>query len=490
MSTDDAVFDPASLVGVPWLADLLQPPDDFSWPRYMTGLHPDAVGSYGAEAEEWITQEHGVVLRHWQSLALRRQLEHDSAGDLVWQSVVESTPRRAGKSIRLRCVALERIGHPGRYGEQQLVLHCGKDAWIAREIHRRAWNWAKVYGWHVKQQNGSEEVETPDGSRWLVRGAPSVYGYDVGLGIVDEAWGVDPLVVDDGLEPALMERTNPQLWLLSTAHRRATSLMRKRIDTALAQIASGEVADTLLMLWCAGRGDDIGDPRTWQAASPHWSAQRLKMIGGKYERALLGEADSEVDDPDPLEGFRAQYLNVWPQSTKRRVVPGQPVVTEVEWGQLCGLARPAGPAAVAAIEAWFSEGLSVALAWPTGDQQVLVEVTAHADLAGALAWALGQSAGVLVVGKSLMASPLLSGVQVEPAGMTSRVSVMALRRLVDEDALRVTGSGMLTDQVTHQRTLPGTDGPRLVSKSRADAIKVTVWAAHQALTVPEIPAIF
>jgi hypothetical protein len=485
------VFDPSSLVDVPWLADVADAPPDFSWPRYMTGMHPNAVGSYGAQAEAWIANEHGVELRHWQRFALRRQLEHDDAGCLVWQSVIESTPRRAGKSIRLRCVALFRVGHAELFGEQQLVLHAGKDAWIAREIHRRAWQWSKDYGWHVKQQNGSEEIETPDGSRWLVRGTPSVYGYDVGLGIVDEAWGVDALVVDDGLEPALMERTNPQLWLLSTAHRRATSLMRKRIDTALAEIRGGVVGDTLLMLWCAGRNDDISSPATWRAASPYWSEQRLKMIGGKYARAIAGEADSEVDDPDPLEGFRAQYLNVWPPASRKRAAPGRAMVTDVEWSAVVGaVERPSSRPAVAAIESWFSEGVCAALAWPLPDGQVLVDVSAHPDVVEAVRWAQAATPGVIVVGKSLLTSPVFRRVAVEPVGMTSRVAVEELRRMLDEGLLQVGDADPLSEQVHELRTLPGNDGPRLVSKTRTDAIKVAVWAAHRALAAPEPAAVF
>lgn len=491
---DDPVFDPRSIEGVPWLADLLEVPPEFSWPRYSTGIHPDAVGSYGLEAEEWITVELGVTLRHWQRFALRRQLEHDVEGALVWQSVIESTPRRAGKSIRLRCVALERIAHAERYGETQTVLHCGKDSPIAREIHRRAWNWAKGYGWHVKQQNGNEEIETPDESRWLVRGTPSVYGYDVGLGIVDEAWGVEPMVVDDGLEPAMMERTNPQLWLLSTAHRRATSLMRKRIEVGIAEIASGVVSDTLLLVWCAGRDDPIGDPEVWRRSSPFWSPQRRKMIGGKYDRALRGEGDAEVDDPDPLEGFRAQYLNVWPPATRRRMVPGRIVVSAAELLTVTGAPRPAGTPVVGAIEAWFTEGVAAAVAWQDG-ANVVVEISGFPDAPSAWAAVHATGAPLVLVGKSLLGSPVFREAEtlvvVEGVGMTSKVATEGFRRLFDEGFLRIVGNGgPLADQVGELRTMPGPEGPRVVSRERLDAVKVAVWSAQRALGAPEPAAVY
>jgi hypothetical protein len=62
-----------------------------------------------------------------------------------------------------------------------------------------------------------------------LRAPNAAYGYDVGYGQVDESWGVDPQAITDGIEPALLERLWSQLHLTSTAHVRATSLMRRRL---------------------------------------------------------------------------------------------------------------------------------------------------------------------------------------------------------------------------------------------------------------------
>jgi hypothetical protein len=68
----------------------------------------------------------------------------------------------------------------------------------------------------------------------------------------------------------------------------------------------------LLLLWGAGPGVDIGDEATWRAASPHWSKERRDLIARKYAAALAGQDEPEFDDPDPVRGWAAQYLNVWP----------------------------------------------------------------------------------------------------------------------------------------------------------------------------------
>jgi hypothetical protein len=483
-TADIARFDPASLQGVPWLADLLDVPPDAAWPLAMTPPHPGAVGSYGAEAELWARDELGLTLRWWQRLATRRQLEFDRSGDLCWQTILESTPRRAGKSVRLRAMALWRVEHAWLFGEQQLALHTGKDLPICKEIHRRAWRWAEVRGWTVRRQNGNEEIEADDGSRWMVRGRESVYGYDVTLGMVDEAWGVAPSVVDDGLEPAMLERSMPQLLLTSTAHRRATGLMRRRLTAALAGM--GDDLSTLLLWWGAPPGTDLADESAWRAASPHWTDQRRRMIAGKLERALRGEADADADDPDPLEGFRCQYLNTWPDTagpSGRRVA--EPVVAQADWDAL-GTFTPTGPPAVVAVESWFGAGIAVVSAWQVGSR-VGLSCKAFPDVTSAGAYAVGLGAQlVLMAGKSMEHEPALSGARWMTG--TSRAAVAELRRLVDDAALTHDGSPELAQQVLGVRTMAAADGMRLVSLGRLDAIKAAVWAAGAARSA-EVPAI-
>src|SRR3954467_9604647 len=80
-----------------------KPPRDSSYPRLMTGPHPDAVGSYAPEAIAWaesanLHRRKSTGLRWWQELAMHRILEHDSRGWLVWRDVILSAPRQTGKS--------------------------------------------------------------------------------------------------------------------------------------------------------------------------------------------------------------------------------------------------------------------------------------------------------------------------------------------------------------------------------------------------------
>ena len=219
----------------------------------MSAPHPRAVGSYGAECIEWARAEMGITLRWWQALAVTRQLEHDDDWAL-WSGARSSTRDLAVSASRSACASLRmwRIANAHRIGEKQLAMLVSKDLAVGKEIHRGAWRWAEKKDWKVIRLNGGQEIEAPDESRWLLRADTAVYGYDVGYGQVDESWGVDPQSITDGLEPALLERLWSQLHLTSTAHVKATSLMRRRLVAALRNADP----DVLLLLWGAAPGAD------------------------------------------------------------------------------------------------------------------------------------------------------------------------------------------------------------------------------------------
>jgi hypothetical protein len=451
------------------------------------------VGSYGAEAIEWIeanVTEMGEPIRlyWWQKLAIVRQLEHDESGALVWRVVVESCPRRAGKSVRLRVMALWRMAHADLMGEQQQAIHVARDMNIVREILRGAFDWAELRDWTVRKANGKEEIEAPDGSRWLARSVHATTGYSPGLALADECWDIEPGVIDEGLEPATMKRISPQLVLTSTAHRRATSLMKGRITRALQAIQSGEETNTLLLLWAMPPGADPSEESSWRAASPQWSPEDRDFIRDKYEAALAGLDDPDSDDPDPMEGFLAQYGNVW-RLKAARSAPGNAVVKEQEWADLAATV-PAGPPDAVAIEAWYRDGVSVARGWYR-DGRVTVSVSDHRDVPSAVAAAAAAGCpNPVMVGKSLTGDPSVQALWHEPAQGTTKAAVADLRRLVDDGALAHDGSAELARQVLALRVSPSADGVTLRSKDRADAIKSACWAAEAARSALPAPMIW
>jgi len=474
------LWDPDVLARSSWLLPLLDIPQDAAPPLLMTPVPADAVGTYGWDAVEWAEWELGITLRWWQKLSLVRQLEHRADGSLCHRVVIDSGPRRIGKSVKMRAGTLWRMANADLFGEVQTVVHTGSDVAICREIQRGAWRWAEERaGWEVTRGNGKEQMETPAGDRWLVRAQDAVYGYDVTLGLVDEAWDVKPDTVDEGIEPATLERRSAQLVLTSTAHRRARSMMRQRITDAI----TSDDPEVLLLLWAAPPDADYGDPEVWRAASPHWTEDRRKMMAAKYAKALRGETDPEFDDPDPMAGFAAQYLNVWRLAERRTV--GEPVVTTEAWDALgVDLDPVQGPPAAVAVEAWFSDGVSVARAWRLDGRAVVrVEDFPNLDAAAAAVATYGCARRV-VVGASLADHDAwaTNGVRVAKRQGTTRVAVGDLQRALANDEIRHDRGAHLAGQVTELRITPSADGPRIRSTGRADALKAAVWAAADAPT--------
>ncbi len=475
----DLVWDPDRLAEYPWIVPYLDLPPEATPPLAMTPPQPGTTGSYGPELITWAAETLGVTVRWWQGLAIVRILEHRADGSLCWEEVVKSASRRSGKSVIVRLLAVWRLVFaPALFGEEQLIVHSASTLKIAKEPMRYAARTASRWTesperYEVYTNNNNYAIEDKvGGHRWFVVPPDKTAGLDTCMGIVDEAWKCPPEIVDDDLEPSLLERVSPQLLLISTAHRRATSLMRGRVAGALA----GEGMDrVLILLWAAQPDQDPGSVETWRAASPHWTPEREAYLRRKYEKALRGEQDPEFDDPDPMEGFRCQYLNLWPLGAGA-MVRGAPLTNTAAWGDLVAELPDRLPDG-AAIETWFATGASLALAWRLPDGAAVVRVVPGDDVATVVAIARSLGVTGVTVGKSIAADPALAGLKITAATGTAISAVSGLTRLLTEGQLAHDGSEHLGGQVLAVRTIEGTDGPRLTSQARTDAIKAANWAA-------------
>lgn len=470
-----------------WLAPYLVVPEDASPPLAMTEVHPLAVCSYAAETCEhawpgvpfvvppgqaiaWVELSRGITLRWWQRLAFVRQLEHDAAGRLVWRTVVESGTRRIGKSERLRSMALWRMEHGVDLFEPgQTIIHFGNKLDVVREVQEKAWPWCEAQGWDVSRNNNNRSVTHPNGARWLAK--TTAYSFDVHLGLADECWDIEPVRITEDLEPAALERESAQVVLTSTSHRRATTLMKRRIAAALA----ADDGRTLLLLFGMEPGADIFAESTWRAASAHWTQDRRDTIAAKLLEAR--ETDPSLDDPDPVGSWANQYLNRW-DLVVRPKVKGEQAIDAEAWVALTA-ERSDGKPAAAAIES-YGDGVSLVLAWRTEAGAVLVSGSNHSDVpAAAAALRLAGFRGKLTVGASLVEHPALR-TRTKRSGEGQVIgAVQELQRLVSEGVVRHDGGEHLTGQVVQLRTAAGTNGLRMTSTGRADAVKATVWAVRE-----------
>lgn len=467
--------DDQTILNSPWIKSWIDKYGTEAWPRLSSAIHPEAVDSLGVQAIEWINERRAndkyvpkkeKALRPWQELVILRSLECDKDQKLVWRKIVISSRRQAGKSVVARELILWRTHQKERFGEEQLVLHTAQNLAVAREIQRPARAWADEKDYRVRLTHGNEEIELPDGSRWMIRGTESVYGYSVSMGFIDEAWGVKPEVVDDGLEPTMIERESSQLYLFSTAHESATDLMLKNRSEALKQMF--EPASTLILEWSAHKDSDNSDIGAWQQASPHWDEKIKDFIAARVES----------------DGFRSQWLNIWAKVDDNAK---NYLVSTDAWKDLHqdDLVIPDGAECVVAVDDYFGMGGSIGIAWM--DENKVIYTTGQVFERMADVWAMAKEItstrpmSHILAGVTIVADPnaLEMPVPVHGAGTKeSRSSIALVRELVNEKQLRYQ-SFDLDEQIIEMVVKPAPAGglvPAVIEHRRTDLVKVCSWA--------------
>jgi hypothetical protein len=477
---------------VPWLPRRV--PADSSWPRLMSVPHARAVGSLGPEFIRWAERRSGRRLRWWQRLAANRILEVDAEGALCWEAVILSVPRQLGKSWLLRELALWRIQQADRFGEEQTVIHTGNNLSVCLEVQRPARQWAKQWpdDYQVLEANGKERIERlACGSRWLVFAKGAVYGYGASLALVDEGWDVKLSYVEEGLEPTQAERAQAQLLLVSTAHRKTTSLMLSRRRLALGDLERGQ--GTLLLEWSAPPEAALDDVRAWRTASAHWTPRREELIARQLASALENTLEDPTE-PDPIASFRSQWLNEWPTKLADPVGKTEELLPPGLWADRVVPGVASGGPVWVAIEDDYGFGAAVAVVGRLEDGRLEVDgwLCADWDTAVADVQRLARPIRELLVGASLLDRvPAEMTPRPRPVGSTqTRIGLALLRDLV-------AGAQLVHDEVTGE--IDGAFGSTQVrttmaglimsSSSHSHLVRAVVWAigaAHRPAPVPAI----
>lgn len=424
----------------------------------MSQSQPNVAGTLWDTIGPWLDAE-GIRLRPWQEQVARRAYEVDGDGKLVWRTIVVSTPRQSGKSVLLKAMALARGAHPGLFGgEPQKVIHAANQHLAARRIHSQAWSWAAGHQLVIRKAAGMERIIWPDESSWDALTLSSVYGESANVVMLDEVWDVSPEDYREGLRPTQVARTMPQLWALSTAHRRATGLMLELME----QGRRGE-GRVLVVDWGAPEGADPLDPATWRAASPHWDDQRAEEMS-----LVAGQP-----------GFAEQWLNVWPTPSVDVLRWLPKVMTDRARGRV----GDAPSEAVCAVEvAPDSDGWAVAAAWPHTRNRIRARVWQVPD-AHSADLAVGDRR--VLAHQAVAAHPDLARRHVEVVSVPqARAATAVLRDALAAHLLTV--AGVDDDTWAGLRTMPA-DGGEVISPRRSScpvqgvkALSWAVWAVRSA----------
>jgi len=356
-------------------------------PRLETPRTP-RVKSLGPEAIEWINGSGilgGARLLPWQEYAIDRSLELNPDGTLRWKTCIWTVARQSGKSWAVRALAWWRIHQAERFGEPQMILHMAQMIDTAVEVWTPAATRAiELHGPKaVKWGRGTEEIILPDRvGRWKLQAASNraAVGFSLTSAIVDEAWAVDSGIVHNGVEPAMLARREPQLYLVSTAGEASSSLLKDYRAQALAD--TDGTGDVLLIEWSSPPDAPYDDPITWKWASPWWTPQRKAFLESKIASI-------------PESRFKAQYCNQWQQSINGWIPRSLWTATE-------STVEPAGRPDTVAVEASAGhERWAAVAAWAGDGDQVIVRSRASVSAADVWAWVEAHRPRRLLIGPSV-----------------------------------------------------------------------------------------
>ena len=328
----------------------------------------------------------------------------------------------------------------------------------------------------------------------MVRAKDAVYGYAVSLAAADEAWRVRASAIEEGLEPTMAEREQPQIVLISTAHRRATSLMLGRRQAALAGLEDG--AGELLIEWSAPAGVEVDDEQ---------GGVRRRRIGGRRHqtverqlRAARAGDIGDIEEPDPVQSFRAQWLNQWPSKLAEPRGKAGPLIDTDVWADLERDLEPDDQAPVwVAVEDDYGLGAAVAACARRADGRLEVDGwlcrdwdAAVQDVRGLVS--TGRVRRLLVGGSLLDRWP--AGMRPAPlpmSGADTRRGLALLRDLTASGQLvHDTGRFELDNAVGVCEVKEAPTGLFLTARGPAHLVKALVWAVGAAHKPTRAPAVF
>src|SRR5262245_64821610 len=105
-------------------------------------------------------------------------------------------------------------------------------------------------------------------------------------------------------------------------------------------------------------------------ASPYWTPKRERLIAAQYERAQVAGPSDDPDEPDPIEAFRSQWLNIWPEA-QTKTTRVEPLLPAGSWGTLVEMAEAPTPVVVA-VEDNYGRGAAAVAGGTLADGRAMV----------------------------------------------------------------------------------------------------------------------
>lgn len=256
---------------------------------------------------------------------------------LVYREIRLTVPRQSGKTTLMlaamahRCVAM---------GDRQRVSYSaqtGKDARLKWEDEHIPVLERSPFGalMKVRRTNGSEAIRWSNGSLWslLATTETAGHGAQLDLGVIDEAFALQDDRLEQAMKPAMVTRTQPQLWVVSTAGTNDSLYLNDKIDDGRLRATAKDTRSIAYFEWSAPDDARIDDEDVWRACMP--------ALGITVPIEAIRSDFESMREPE----FRRAYLN---QRQDRLAAQPWQILSEDIWlGCVDERSRIDGPVSIA-----------------------------------------------------------------------------------------------------------------------------------------------
>lgn len=240
-------------------------------------------------------------------------LEHDELGHLLYDVVVLKIPRQNGKTTEVEGV----LTWSSRRGPDRTVVYTAQDRQMARarlleefEQKRLARNTRLAGRYKVRRSNGSEAITWRDrkanASKIVIVATTddAGHGLTTDTAVLDEAFAHDDLTLVNALQPTMVTRADPQLWIVSTVGDGTDGLLQHYEE--IGEVSLTDPDTTVAYFdWSATADDDRADPAVHRRVMPALGRtitetrirSYLRTMGAnEFDRAFLNRRPDTADD--------------------------------------------------------------------------------------------------------------------------------------------------------------------------------------------------
>lgn len=262
-----------------------------------------------------------------QPLMPHQALVADVGGELLpdgspaFREVITTLMRQQGKTTLVLATKVERCTLRSSVQRVAYTAQTGSDArkkLLDDEVPilQSSPLWSAVR--RVARAQGSEGIVFKNGSRIdvLASSVSAGHGKIIDLGIIDEAFDDIDDRREQAMLPAMITRTEAQLYVVSTMGTDASVYLNRKVDAGRAAALEGRTSGIAYFEWSIPDDEDIDDPAVWWRYMP--------ALGFTITEQAVAHARTTMSDGE----FRRAFGNQRTRSAER-------VIPEATWRMAC-----------------------------------------------------------------------------------------------------------------------------------------------------------